>query len=259
MRRLVAIATSILLGGLIPAEAGIGKQDGWLNDLTLAQLETRRNEIDSELEQLASLTARGGTGALGYRSEKYPQPDITERIRIELGKEVAIDEVVLVPVLYRGVESGLRSGGFPTVFRVLAGTAHTTNVVASFSAEDQLLPRIAPLAVPFQPVTASWVALEASTLPPMLDAPDKYMLELAEIMVFSGKENVALPLQRPLTAPPAAISPIRPRTERFLTDGFTPFLMNAAQGSSSRSRILRLEPPNLPPTLTIDLKASQPV
>ena len=107
---------------------------------------------------------RGGTGSVGYRSKSHPQPDSTARIRIELGEEVAIDAVVLVPVLYRDAATGLGSGGFPVAFRILAGTAHTTHVMASFSAEDHLLPRIAPLAVPFQPVKASWVEIEATSL-----------------------------------------------------------------------------------------------
>ena len=226
-------------------------------DCSLPELQQRLAAIDAELGQLASFTVRGGAGSLGYRSITHPQPDHTERIRIELGKEVAIDEVVLVPILYRDAETDLQSAGFPVAFRILAGTEHTTHVVASFSAEDQLLPRIGPLAVPFQPVKASWVAIEATSLSLAPDKIDLYTLELSEIMVFSGMENVALPLQRSLPAPPVASSPNKPRHQQFLTDGFTPFLMNGAQGSSSKSG--RLVPKSSNPTLTIDLKASQPV
>ena len=256
MRLLITIATSILLGGLLPAEAGIGKQDGCLNDLTLAQLETRRNEIDAELEQLAHFTVLSGTGSPGYRSKTHPQPDSTERIRIELDKEVAIDEIVLVPALYHDAVSGIRQGGFPVAFRILTGTAHSTNVVASFSAEDHLMPRIAPLVVPFQPVQASWVEIDATLLSSAPGVADDNTLQLSEIMVFSGMENVALPLQKPLGTPVKT----RGMSEmRFLTDGFTPFLMNAAQGSSSQSKVIRTNPQNPTLTITIDLNTSQPV
>ena len=249
----------LLLAGILPLSGAASAPASVRLDLeqsSLGQLEQRLADIDAEIEQLASFTVRGGTGSVGYRSKNHPQPESTARIRIELGEEVAIDAVVLVPVLYRDAATGLGSGGFPVAFRILAGTAHTTHVVASFSAEDHLLPRIAPLAVPFQPVKASWVEIEATTLS---SAPNihNYTLQLSEIMVFSGMENVALPLQKPLsTASPSA--PIKgPQQKRFLTDGFTPYLMNASQGSSSQTVLVTIGSQN--PTLTLDLNASQPV
>ena len=161
----------------------------------------------------------------------------------------------MVPALYRNAEGGIRSGGFPIAFQILAGTAHSTNVVASFSAEDHQLPRIAPLAVPIQPIQASWVAIEATTLSSAPGVADDNNLQLSEIMVFSGMENVALPLKKTLGAASARGS----RLLRYLTDGFTPFLMNAAQGSSSQSKVIRIKSPTSPLTIMIDLNASQPV
>ena len=251
----------LLLAGILPLSGAASAPASVRLDLkqsSLGQLEQRLADIDAEIEQLASFTVRGGTGSVGYRSKSHPQPDSTARIRIELGEEVAIDAVVLVPVLYRDAETGLGSGGFPVAFRILAGTAHTTHVMASFSAEDHLLPRIAPLAVPFQPVKASWVEIEATSLSSAPNVHD-YTLQLSEIMVFSGMENVALPLQKPLsTASPSPSAPIKgPQQKRFLTDGFTPYLMNAAQGSSSQTVLVTIGSQN--PTLTLDLNASQPV
>ena len=224
-----------------------------LESLSLPQLEQDLTEIDSELEQLASFTPRGGVGALGFRTRIHTEPESKETIRIELGEEVAVDEVVLVPCLFRDSKSGLRSEGFPIAFRILAGTAHATKVVATFSAEDHLLPRIAPLAVRFEPIKASWIAIEVTGLSQTPDVKDQHTLQLSEIMVFSGMENVALP-------PPQAFTISKsPWRERFLTDGFTPFLMDAAQGSPSQTKVIRVESLEYPPTLTIDLKASLPV
>ena len=160
MRMIPRIIQTILMASVLSAPSANAE----LEERSLPQLEQHLAEIDSELEQLASFTVRGGTGSLGYRSETHPQPDTKESIRMELDKAITVDAVVLVPVLERDAETGLRSRGFPIAFRILAGTAHTSNVVASFSAEDQLLPRIAPLVVPFQPVKASWVEIEATTL-----------------------------------------------------------------------------------------------
>jgi signal transduction histidine kinase len=257
MRRLITIATFILLGGQLPTEAGVGNPAAPLKHLTLTQLETQLADIDSELEQLANFTVRGGTGTSGYRSKIHKQPDSTEWIRIELGEAVAVDEIVLVPTLYRDSKSGLRSAGFPITFRILAGTAHTTNVVASFSAEDQLLPRIAPLTVPFQPVMASWVAIEATTLSPDPNVVSVSRLQLSEIMVFSGMKNVAL--QKPLRTASPDVKTVPGWHKRMLTDGFIPFLLNAAQGPSSQSQVIRLRSTTSPLTMTLDLNASQPI
>lgn len=223
-----------------------------LESLSLPQLEQRLADIDSELGQLALPSPRGGMGSPGSRTKIQEEPSASKSIRIELGEEVTVDQVVLVPTLYRNSEIGLRSGGFPVAFRVLAGTDHTSKEVASFSAEDHLLPRIAPLAVPFAPINASWISIEVSTLSSTPGTTNQHTLQLSEILVFSGKENVALTQQ-------VTTNGERLGREKFLTDGFTPFLMNAAQGPSSQSRPIRLLSETLPQTLTIDLKESQPV
>ncbi|MDG1241937.1 MAG: histidine kinase [Opitutae bacterium] len=253
---LTKISQTILLAGVLSALPAIAE----LDDMSLSQLEQHLAEIDAELEQLASFTVRGGTGSLGYRSNTHTEPDTAESIRIELDEAVAVDAVVLVPVLNRDAATGLQSNGFPIAFRILAGTANTSQVVASFSADDHLLPRIAPLVVPFAPVKASWVAIEATSLSSTFSPTPGNMLQLSEIMVFSGMENVALPLQKPIGTAPPPITTTNAAEKRFLTDGFTPFLMNPAQGSSSKSRVIRVK--NAPAsrlTLTIDLKTSQPV
>lgn len=112
-----------------------------LESLSLPQLEQHLTEIDSELAQLARFNLRGGAGSLGYHTRNHPEPEGKESIRIELGAEFAVDEVVLVPYLFRDSETGLRAGGFPIAFRILAGTAEATKVVAAFSGEDHLLLR----------------------------------------------------------------------------------------------------------------------
>lgn len=227
-----------------------------LDELSLPQLEQRLSDLDSELEQLANYSLRGGTGAPGYRSNKYRSPNKTESLRIELGKTATIDQVVLVPVLWRDSETGVRGEGFPLEYSIEAGTDHTSQVVASFSTEDQLMPRIAPQAVSFPAVEASWVRIEVTMMSP--DIGDEfYSLQLAEVFVFDGMENVAL--QRPVTTTTRQ-SAIIPDSERFLTDGFTPYLMDAAVGTRSQTQMIRVAgKPRTPPTLTLDLQASYPV
>ena len=253
MYRIPAICIAALLTGILPAIATPVKPA--VKTLSLTGLEHRLADIDSELKQLASYTLRGGTGSRGYRSKAHPQADVDEWIRIELGEAVPIDQIVVVPSLWRDSETGIRSEGFPTAFRLLAGTDHTTNVVASFSKEDNLLPRIPPLIVPLQHITASWIALDATTLSPNI-GKEKYTLQLSEILVFSGKENVAL--ERPVTAPlPGRAG--RAEQATFLTDGFLPYLMDAAHGLRSHTELMHARIQHLPPTLTIDLTTPQPI
>jgi signal transduction histidine kinase len=251
-RNLFILTVALMAGTVFADETASGVS---LKSVSLSRLEQRLEEIEAELKTLASYSLRSGTGTLGYRSKMYQQPDHNEWIRVELGEEVVIDQVVLVPSLFRDSETGPQAEGFPRAFRILAGSAQTTNIVASFSEKEALLPRMAPLAVSFQPIKASWVSIEATTLTPRGWDTD-YTLQLAEIFVFSGKDNVAL--HKPVVVP-RVISGHRGRTEMFLTDGFTPYLMDAAQGPRSQTLLINVKRTKPPPTLTIDLKAPYPV
>ena len=255
MHLIPSILQNILVAGVL----SVPPANAQLEALSLSQLEQHLTEIDAELGQLASFTVRGGTGSVGYYSSTHRDPDAKESIRVELAKESTIEEVVLVPVLFRHAKTGLQSTGFPVAFRVLVGTGQTTHEVASFSEEDQLLPRIAPLTISFPPVKASWVSIEASTLSSTLDSDRVYRLELSEIMVFSGKENVALPLQKSEGTKRSVKNHKESRAIRFLTDGFSPYLMDAGDGESSRTKVIRIKSRQAEASLNIDLKTSQPV
>tara|TARA_B110000967_G_scaffold24276_1_gene22359 strand:- start:2130 stop:4136 length:2007 start_codon:yes stop_codon:yes gene_type:complete len=255
MHLIPSILQNILVAGVL----SVPPANAQLEALSLSQLEQHLTEIDAELGQLASFTVRGGTGSVGYYSSTHRDPDAKESIRVELAKESTIEEVVLVPVLFRHAKTGLQSTSFPVAFRVLVGTGQTTHEVASFSEEDQLLPRIAPLTISFPPVKASWVSIETSTLSSMLDSDRVYRLELSEIMVFSGKENVALPLQKSEGTKRSVKNHKTPRDTRVLTDGFSPYLMDAGDGESSRTKVIRIKSRQAEASLNIDLKTSQPV
>ena len=255
MHLIPSILQNILVAGVL----SVPPANAQLEALSLSQLEQHLTEIDAELGQLASFTVRGGTGSVGYYSSTHRDPDAKESIRVELAKESTIEEVVLVPVLFRHAKTGLQSTSFPVAFRVLVGTGQTTHEVASFSEEDQLLPRIAPLTISFPPVKASWVSIETSTLSSMLDSDRVYRLELSEIMVFSGKENVALPLQKSEGTTRSVKNHKTPRDTRVLTDGFSPYLMDAGDGESSRTKVIRIKSRQAEASLNIDLKTSQPV
>jgi signal transduction histidine kinase len=214
------------MAGLLPNTAVIALA----KKPSISQLEHRLTEIDSELNELASFSMRSGVGTVGFRSMDHPDPRHTEWIQVELGETATIDQIVLVPAIWRDPSSGFQADGFPIEFKLITGNDQSTNVVASFNAEDNLLPRIAPLAVSFPKTPASWVRIEASVLSPRA-WDGLHLLQLSEIMFFSGAENVAL--RQPVKTSSIGQGQGRARKRESLVDGFVPYLMDAAQGEQS--------------------------
>ncbi|MFC1766864.1 discoidin domain-containing protein, partial [Planctomycetota bacterium] len=190
---------------------------------SLHPLEQRLTEIDSELEQLADYSLRTGVGTVGFRSMWHPDPNHTEWIRIDWGHTVPIDQIVLVPTIWRDTKAGFRADGFPLEFKLITGTdpSETGTVVASFCKQDRLLPRLAPLVISITSTEASWLRIEATTLSPRA-WDGKYLLQLSEVLVFNGSENVAL--HQALTVSSPGLGETRARIPQTLVDGFVPYL-----------------------------------
>jgi len=234
------------------ANAAIAAQE--LQALPLRELEEKLIQTDEELETLARFSMRSGMGSIGYRSAVYASAEQNEWFVIDLEQETAIDQIVLAPSISRDTKTGLRADGFPEEFSLLAGTGQITNVIASFTADDQLLPRIAPLVIPCT-TTASWVRLETSRLSPRT-FDGKFNLELSEIMVFSGTENIAL--KKEIHTPSSDFKEDSARHKKYLVDGFVPYLMDAASGEKSIAMVTQVGI-GPQPTLTIDLEESYPL
>jgi len=219
--------------GALPSAIDPVVTNGPLAPLFTKSLEHRLASVDSELAQLASYSLRSGVGAIGYRSLVHQESETTEWIQINLGGNRSFDQIVLVPSIWRDTQSGFRADGFPEEFQIFAGSADDPKgkVVAAFRKNHHVLPRIAPLVVPCPGTMASWVRLEATKLSPRA-WDGRYQLGLAEIMIFRGQENIAL--HRPVITSSNEPEPVGgAREKRFLVDGFTPYLMDAAHGKQS--------------------------
>jgi signal transduction histidine kinase len=198
----------------------------------------------------------GRVGSIGYRSLAHEHADHTEWIELELGKEVPLDEIMLVPAIRRDSQDGFQADGFPTDFRITAGTQNDRNgiLLGEYRASHDILPRIAPVVVSAKGMAASWVRIEATSLSQRA-FDGKYIFELSEILVFSNGENVAL--RRPVSASSShnerGDSAWNPR---FLTDGHTPYLMDAAQGNQS---VAYVSPSQKQQMLVIDLEIPFPL
>lgn len=246
----------LLLSGMLPSVAAPVVTNGLMAPLFTAQLEQRLASVDFELTQLASYSLRSGVGAIGHRSAVHPKSDAMEWLQIELGQECTFDQIVLVPSIWRDTRTGFRADGFPEEFRIIAGSAGNPagKVVASFGKNDKILPRIAPIVVPCPGTVASWVRLDATKLSPRA-WDGKYELELAEMMIFRGQENIAL--HRPVTAS-SSEGGGGARGKGFIVDGFTPYLMDAAHGEQSIAMVSGIGIGDAP-VIELDLGEVQPI
>ena len=258
MHRIAFICLTTLLAGSLSAVTS--STQPLPESLSTTQLEQRLETIDAELDQLARFNPRSGTGSIGYRSTEHPDPDHLEWVQIELEQPTPIDQIILVPTLGRDTENGFQADAFPVNFRIVAGTDANSagTVIASFSKQDLLLPRIAPLVVSCD-TTASWVRVEATKLSAR-QFNGQFSLELAEILIFSGEENVAINRPVTLSSPDYSNQAIAQlgRRKEFLVDGFVPYQMDTGQGDKTMA-FFNGATPGFAPSITIDLKAVVPL
>ena len=225
--------------------------DSLLCDRTIPELEERVDEIDVRLASLSHFTLRGGVGAIGYRSLYSANAKKPKSIGVSWDTPKKIDEIILVPVIGRAHVNHYEAEGFPICFSIYCGTSDPGNekLIATYTEDDALLPRTAPLVIPFGGVEASWIRIDVSKL-----APDpfgsRHILQLAETMVFNGTKNVAL--HGHVTTTDDRRSGRAWRSEN-LVDGFVPYLMDSPSGEPSPSVISQIGTGD-PAMLTIDLE-----
>jgi signal transduction histidine kinase len=225
---------------------------------SLSQLEQRIAAIDKQVQSLSRPSMRSTVGAVGSRSQVHATAEHQEWIQIDLAETALIDEVVLVPAIWRDALHGFRADGFPLEFRILVGSGDEDagTIVKSFTKQDGLLPRVAPVVISFPPIEASWVRLEASVLSPR-GWDGKYVLQLSELLVFSDQENVALQ-QTVQVSSSSMTEKLSARHRDYLVDGFVPYLMDASVGNQSLT-FLRAVGEDESPTITFDLNESLPI
>ena len=212
-------------------------------------------EINSQLTRLANYNPRSGVGVGGFRSKREKRADHLQWVEIDLGQTYKIDEVILVPEIRRSTNTNLLTDGFPEAFRILAGTAadQKGKVIASYTSDDNILPRIAPLVIACDDIEASWIRLEATTLSPRA-WDGGYALHLFEMLVFSGHENVAL--HQPVKASSQNEQASDKYKPALLVDGFLPYVMDTAKGERSPA-FVATSSPDQPGYLSIDLGKAQ--
>ncbi|EMI41995.1 histidine kinase [Rhodopirellula sp. SWK7] len=231
--------------------------DGWRR-LSLSALEQRLADVNGTLLELPSLSLRGGAGAIGFRSVSYDEPDNRVWIEIQFGSTELIDQIVLVPTIWRDAKNGFVADGFPRQFDILIGTDEDAvgTVVARIKADDAILPRVAPLVIDLpKPVAGSWIRVDTNVLSRRV-WDGRFDLQLAEIIVFSGEENVAL--HRNVSVSEDAYTTVKSLQKDYLVDGFLPYLMDASEGTQSIAYLCSVES-GQECEITFDLKTTFPI
>ncbi|QDV25196.1 sensor histidine kinase [Aureliella helgolandensis] len=250
---LIAIATSVE-----GAESGTrsSQLSLKLSDWTISELENRLDEINAQLDRLAAFNMRRGIGSVSSRSSSHGDPYNREWLCIDFGGNVVFDQIVLVPSIGSNSKQGVHAQCFPVAFEVVAGCGRETGAtLASFGPRDELLPRIAPVVIDCPNTTASWIRLDASVLSQRA-FDGLYALEIAEIMVFRHQDCIGLG-QTVRSLSPAPSRSVGPWQDRFVVDGFVPYLMEA---SSSKHSVAWLAATDIEQaSITIDLGASHTV
>ena len=221
----------LLLGSSVSHAEGLLRLDG----LSLGQIEKRLVAARAEEKHLARLTFRSGVGNLGWESDSNSSADGLEWAKVEFDQPHLIDQIVLVPILWRDELGVTRADGFPVQFSVFVGSEEDEDgiEVASFNEDDQLLPRVEPLVIPIQPTSGTWIRVEARRLSPRgLDG--RFLFQLSEIMVFEGQTDIAL--GGSVTVSSQAWTRVSKSTSALaLVDGYVPYLMSSAEGGGSQA------------------------
>ena len=225
---------------------------------SIESLEKQLAEIDEELADLARINFRYGVGNIGWLSGPSKTPQETQWAEIKLPKKTQFGSIVLVPMLWNDSEKGPVADAFPQAFRILAGKHGDPigQVIAARGVEDYFLPRVAPLIIDVPKTTAEWVRVESVLLSKDHRA-NRNILAFSEIMIFDGQRNVALaqPVETSSEVGGWGAPAIGSQT---LTDGTTPYLMNAG-GKASNSYLAFFNDKKIRPSVVVDLGQSYPI
>ena len=227
---------------------------------SITALEQRKAEINAELPTLAYLSLNSGVSSIGYRSHPYPEPpEHKEWVEIEFAEPTTLDEIVLVPTIWRDTHGTFQADAFPAAFTITArgSTTSPASIIADYPDTSELLPRVSPVVIPVElQDTFSSIRIEASRLNRRA-LNNEYILQFAEVLAFSKGRNVAL-RQGVHSSPRNSRNDDSAWQTTNLVDGITPYVMNAPTGEQSPPFVSAPLGTQIP-RITIDLGQSFPI
>ncbi|CAN5176264.1 hypothetical protein BH23VER1_BH23VER1_33080 [soil metagenome] len=188
------VAAGILLVPAAAAPAQERSDPPRLFSQRVRELDARIDAIRDVLALLPEPPSGSKGGTLGYHSNLWTDPSSKISATIDLGQQVPIDAVVMVPanVVYGFEEGG--GYGFPRGFRVdlSPDEAFATPVaIADFTGTRTFpSPGDSPVVLEAGGVSGRFVRVTATDLW-RWPSNDRSLFALGEILVFSGGQNVA--------------------------------------------------------------------
>ncbi len=155
----------------------------------LAAIDRQASELQQQLATLAE--PRKPSSTLGYHSQIMPEPGATKWVQIDLGKTIAIDQVILVPahVVYGGHPGP--GFGFPRRFKVALSddpsfTAST--LVADETQADYPNPGDTPYHIDSAGKSGRYLRITATRL---WKRTEDWIFALSELIALAENQNVA--------------------------------------------------------------------
>ncbi|RBP42552.1 F5/8 type C domain-containing protein [Roseimicrobium gellanilyticum] len=160
----------------------------------LASIDHWRSLTHARLASLPPLPPPQAHEHAGFHSSFSSTEDAVRWVQVDLGKEVPVDQVVVIPAYFGATSEGAGPYGWPARFRIDASRdAEFTESVTLFDGTGQEQPsRVAPCVADGKGITARYVRFSANRLARQLRSQNRYMFCLGELMVFSQGVNVAL-------------------------------------------------------------------
>jgi mono/diheme cytochrome c family protein len=199
----------------------------------IGALDARLAELNGRLAALP-IEPAAASPTLGYHSQIMPARDVTKWVQVDLGRSLAIDQVVLVPahVVYGGHPGP--GFGFPPRFKVELSddaTFQAADVLADETAADFPHPGDAPYRIDAGGKRGRYLRVTATRL---WKRTDDFIFALAELIVRSNDQNTAagaaVTSLDSIEAPPGWAM-------RHLVDGFSSLeKLAAATGESPSPR-----------------------
>ncbi len=161
----------------------------WL-DPSIREMEKRQEALVETLDNLPHSPRPQGHERAGFHSGFAGSAESVRWVQVDLGTEVMLEKVVIIPALLGGAEAY----GFPKRFRVDASNdelfAESTTLLDQ--THEDVPSTLAPWSMQTRGLKARFVRFTATKLTPQPGMRSRFIFALGELLVFSGGRNVAL-------------------------------------------------------------------
>lgn len=184
---------ALILLGSEAAAAPVPAAERWRQRVVpdLEAVAQRIQQLETERAQMPIRAGAPDYSAPGYRSGSAAVPTAVKWVQVDLGREMPLDDIVLMPAVLPTASGAPSVVGFPLRFAVdVSNDMLLADYVRVFDRTREDFPNPGPMPVMIRKVgqTARYVRVTAEYL---AGEPDNHYFALGELVVCSGNRNVA--------------------------------------------------------------------